>query len=778
MSLTRPIKIALGTNHIKASNPCPQTRDVELTPAEAGDLFTKHREIDDKLAAGWFCPGLMGGSEEEPIARGKASVEAENHSYIFILDFDAGVSVEDTKSYFEGFDHWGYSSHSYTERNQKHRVVIPLTRTITTAEYRLIFLALEIRLKQKLGKKALPDSKCRNPWQAIFLPSCPPKAERVSWQNDGNKDFPVEKLIADGRAIEARDRANLSAKLDKRKPVGDSVISRFNETNDLETLLEANGYERHPGGRYLAPNSQSGIPGVVILRDERGEVLCSHHTRETDPLAVGHVVDAFSVWCIMSGITSLAEGVRRAAELLGIQTSKASLDETEEESFESVFPPPKHTAEMFYGLIGELAEVGSRDKEVHPVAVALNALTLLSVAFGRDCFVMLGDTRHHCRIFGLHVGPTSRARKGDSRSFIGRVAENIASRDAGLLGHSHGGGLSSREGLIALIPDTHESGPVKRDGTRTIVEGERDKRLLVVESEFANVLNQSKRDGNTLSAAIRDAFDGAPLKPAIKTDSMGVAAPHVGIMANITPGELRFAASQNEVGNGFLNRFMMIYAARTRLIAWPKPTDRRFVEAYAVKVEEVVKFARGQYPDTSNSREMQMTDGAIVTYTEAYERGFLNQREVTGTIEALLERRPAYVVRLAMLFALTDKSLEIEDKHIRVALAWMQYVTESVRFIYSDGSQVRQQHTLDTNGGKIVEFLRGKASGASKTEISAEVFNRHLGADALDSSLRELMATTPPTIVQRVIPRPDGKPGRPKTVYVLTSEKYQGCEFS
>ena len=47
-----------------------------------------------------------------------------------------------------------------------------------------------------------------------------------------------------------------------------------------------------------------------------------------------------------------------------------------------------------------------------------------------------------------------------------------------------------------------------------------DKRLLVVESEFVNVLHQSKRDGNTLSAALRDCWDGVSLKPATKTNRL------------------------------------------------------------------------------------------------------------------------------------------------------------------------------------------------------------------------------------------------------------------
>lgn len=48
----------------------------------------------------------------------------------------------------------------------------------------------------------------------------------------------------------------------------------------------------------------------------------------------------------------------------------------------------------------------------------------------------------------------------------------------------------------------------------------------MVESEFANVLQQSRRGGNTLSAALRDCWDGVDLKPATKTNRVHASEPH------------------------------------------------------------------------------------------------------------------------------------------------------------------------------------------------------------------------------------------------------------
>jgi hypothetical protein len=87
-----------------------------------------------------------------------------------------------------------------------------------------------------------------------------------------------------------------------------------------------------------------------------------------------------------------------------------------------------------------------------------------------------------------------------------------------------------------------------------------DKRLLVIESEFANVLHQSKRDGNTLSSGLRDAWDGTSIQPAVKTSRVWATDPHISFIGDITPSELLEVMSKREMTNGFANRFIFFYA--------------------------------------------------------------------------------------------------------------------------------------------------------------------------------------------------------------------------
>lgn len=173
---------------------------------------------------------------------------------------------------------------------------------------------------------------------------------------------------------------------------------------------------------------------------------------------------------------------------------------------DDLIPPPEPTKPMFYGLVGKMAAIAAEKTEVNPVAAAAAFLSFLGANCGRDTFLNVANTCHHPRLFTLHIGRSGRGRKGDSQQLTLRIRQHIDSLDKKLLGQLHTGGLSSREGLASLIQDAQ--------GDKG---GMIDKRLWVIESEFSNVLHQTKRDGNTLSSSLRDAWDGGDIKPAIKS---------------------------------------------------------------------------------------------------------------------------------------------------------------------------------------------------------------------------------------------------------------------
>ena len=279
---------------------------------------------------------------------------------------------------------------------------------------------------------------------------------------------------------------------------------------------------------------------------------------------------------------------------------------------------PQPNPECLYGLIGEIARAGSETTEANPFAIALNALAYLGCCLGRGPYLPVGNTYHHARLFTMHVGGTGRGRKGDAVSLIHRIDMALREKHLELAPQVHRGGLSSREGLAFLIHDGYREG-------KNEVEPINDKRLWVIESEFANVLHQTKREGNTLSSALRDCWDGVTIKPATKSNRISATDPHVSLSAAVTSSELLSLIAARELSNGFANRFLTIFSERTRLMPFPQATSQALVNELAARISEVLKFAQADRWVERDQMRLSLAPSAAKLYEGLY-RSELNSQ--------------------------------------------------------------------------------------------------------------------------------------------------------
>lgn len=410
------------------------------------------------------------------------------------------------------------------------------------------------------------------------------------------------------------------------------------------------------------------------------------------------------------------------------------------------------------GLVGDVALAGSDGNETNPFAIALNFLTYLSCAVGRGVYLPVGNTEHHPRLFSLHVGRSGRGRKGDSLSLVMKIHEAIESFAPDITPQVHRGGLSSREGLAALIHDGF------KQGSREIPAIE-DKRLWVIESEFANVLQQSRRQGNTLSTALRDCWDGVSIKPATKTNRVFASKPHVCLSGAITPDELTSLMSARELSNGFANRFLIIWAERTRITAFPKPTAQAKVLNLAQRTFEVLAFAQANNYAGENQIKMEMSPEAKWHYSHLY-RDQLTRDQGVDRVNAMLERRAPLLLRLAMLFALCDKTTRIGVAHLDAANAWVQFFSDSIEFVFMTAKDAARTTEATLHSQMLLSFLSQRRS-ATRSEISKECFKGHVSKSKIDDCLSHLLSVSPPKIKVQRINRTDMRPGAPVNSYSL-----------
>lgn len=179
--------------------------------------------------------------------------------------------------------------------------------------------------------------------------------------------------------------------------------------------------------------------------------------------------------------------------------------------------PPIDPA-VFDCYLGELATKIEPYAEADPVAVLASLLAAAGVHLGPGPHLPIGMERHPLVVWPLLIGHTGSGRKGTAWSAAKHllsaavpqfVADNI---------HS---GLSSGEGLAAVFAtDRGQEGDApaggegrKGGGRRSRLLPDDDCRLLAYEPEWASVMARMRREGNTLSATLRAAWEGGNRPP-------------------------------------------------------------------------------------------------------------------------------------------------------------------------------------------------------------------------------------------------------------------------
>jgi hypothetical protein len=124
-----------------------------------------------------------------------------------------------------------------------------------------------------------------------------------------------------------------------------------------------------------------------------------------------------------------------------------------------------------------------------------------------------------------------------------------------------------------------------------------------------------------------------------------------------------------------------------------------------------------------------------------------------GLVGSLIARAEAQAVRLCVIYALLDGSDKIEVVHLEAALAIMDYVEASVKYIFQDSIG-------DSLANEILEALSNKPDGMTRTEIY-KYFNYHKSSGQIESSLKLLSANG--KIKMEIVETG----GRPKEIWIL-----------
>lgn len=376
--------------------------------------------------------------------------------------------------------------------------------------------------------------------------------------------------------------------------------------------------------------------------------------------------------------------------------------------------------EALYGLAGEIVAAIEPHTESDPVAILAQFLIAFGSCAGRGPHFMVEADRHGCNGSVVLVGRTSRARKGTSWRHVQRLLE---AADPNWTGNCTATGLSSGEGLIWAVRDSTTKLVPAKDGPpeEVVVDrGVSDKRLLVIESEYASPLKMISRRGNTLSPMIRDAWDGYSLRSLVKNSPARATDPHISVLGHITEAELRTHLAETEVANGYGNRVLWLCVRRSKILPEGGSPDEAGLSSLIRKLKSALGHAR-------RVGELRRSPEARAAWCKVYPE---LSTDHPGLLGAMIARAEAHVTRLSMLYALLDESKTIEPDHLVAALAFWQYAEDSAKYIFGEALG-------DPVADRLLELIQASPDGMTQTALHNALGN-HASACRISTALKQL----------------------------------------
>jgi hypothetical protein len=400
-----------------------------------------------------------------------------------------------------------------------------------------------------------------------------------------------------------------------------------------------------------------------------------------------------------------------------------------------------------HGLAGDFVKMWDPHTEAYPAAVLHLFLATAGCWFGPGYWIAGGNTRHTPKVWPIIVGDSSVGAKGTAVSVVRSFWRDFDKRFADM--HT-ANGLSTGEGLIRAVRDASGEDPTEPG----FDEGVNDKRLWVDAPEFVGVLDKSRREGNSLSSLLREAYDDQILQSMTSGSPLKSTGSHIVITPQITPAELVAKLTSTDVANGLANRFMLVCSKMSKTLPEGSRPTLEQLRAFGDRLDEV---RRVNFKDSRGGQhELTRTEAARDLWVAEYHRRFGERRadESESPVKSLLARWHANSARLSVTYALLDGQLQVDESHVRAALAAWDYVEDSTRWVF--GSEAG-----DRDLGRLMEYINEQVDGRSRKEISVELFQRHKTAKELDGVIAKLLNRGDYEVVQV---KPEGG-GRPTTRY-------------
>lgn len=556
--------------------------------------------------------------------------------------------------------------------------------------------------------------------QTIVPPSIHPSGEKVRWATKGKPSTVTNEVIS-----QVAGKLAAACLIARHWP---SIGSRDEASLALAGLLLR--------ARWTVEEAEEFISNVALAADDeqwKGRKTAARSTEEKMPTNR-----------LLTGRPRLEKLIGKqvidlAVRWLRIQTPAISHDATPLKP--NQWPKALHK-NAFYGLAGEIIKFIEPETEADQAALLVQFLGAFGNMVGPSPHFNIEGTHQGTNLFCLIVGRSAKARKGTAWAHIRRLFGRV---DTAWADNAIASNLSSGEGVIWAVRNSNETGSRKpKEEDLVDLDRSADKRLLVVQSEFASVLRMQRREGNILSQIIRQAWDSGTFRILTKKDPVETKGAHISIIGHVTNDELQREMSQTEGASGYANRFLFVAAERKRLLPLGGRIDERAMQPLVLRLRQAKVFGKKAFELVFSPKAEKLWIAAYPGLTA----------DIPGLLGAVTGRAEAQVLRLAVIYALLDQSTVIRVPHLRAAIAVWRYCARSARYIFGGSLG-------DRRADQILAALRKEPRGLSRTKIR-RLFAGNLDAKEIDRALAFLQEHKLASC------RREDTNGRPKEIWFAT----------
>lgn len=367
-------------------------------------------------------------------------------------------------------------------------------------------------------------------------------------------------------------------------------------------------------------------------------------------------------------------------------------------------PWPVADEAVYHGPAGAYTLDAAPFTEADPVGVLVSLLAGAGAIIGSTPHMLVGNVHHAPAIWPVLIGSTSKARKGTAWAVANAPLQHVDPWFfAGGRKSRMRSGFGSGEALIDEIRDPDDD---EEDATNNKQpdRGAPDKRMLVVETEFASVLNRARRESSILSQVLRQGWDGAPIQANSRARKVSATGYHLVGIGHTTVEELRLRMTDTETYSGFANRHLWVCVKRARRL----PTEGNVPDKLSKEHGENIRAA---IFDIRKVSRVTRTPDAELLWNDIYDE--LCNDEPGGLLGAVVARDAPQVLRIALIYALLDGLNQVDITHLDAAHALWKYCRASAAYVWHD-------MTGNTRADQLLAALkRAGPDGLTSTEVNA-----------------------------------------------------------